>query len=215
MRSLLGLIFTFISGLRLWPWFLEKKMLPIRWPKKKINADYVWKDIIKTVTEYLDDNQSAVLVFTAYDSGSLVSNLIRIVTKDSWSHAGIFDMGSPWWTLEMRGGGFESRHIRNAIETYTSFAIGAFLIRGLEEYGECDRRIKEIEFLGPDYDAKADFLDKDQLNCSELVYRVFSDLTDQMSKTKFEFGRPIYSPGQVYDDMYKIIEFKDGKWIYY
>jgi len=214
MKLFLGKFFGWFFSTRFWPWFskvfVSKAHLPIFIGKlfglRRIPSER-WEMLVDRVKKHKEQNPGALYAFASSDSLSLATFLIKMITGENKTHAGFLDPDSPWWTLEMRAGGFESRHIKRLMEDSTSLIIVAYRLPSLENYSIAVDELRKLEYLGPDYDFEQFLETKDKFYCSELVYFVLNGLLDIVLVPAIEFGRRFYSPGQVATDGERIIEY--------
>jgi len=191
--SVLRWIFTGLSRTSVWVWFsrriLSKWTLRIMgYPETALKR---YADIVSIV---MNRDKYDVLAFCTCDRKTPVAMLIKMITGDRFSHAGI--IVNPTTVYDSRSGGVAFRNLLETVAQADDFAIVKFRLKGKEMAADYRRDIER--YLGRDYDFTQELGGK-SLYCSELIYMLLRGRVEEEVQARFFHGQRGFSPGDVYN----------------
>jgi hypothetical protein len=186
-------LFNVISKTALWVWF-SKRILS-KWTLRFMGYPESALPKYSEIGKVLSTRQPLdVFAFTSCDRATPVAKLIKLITGDRFSHAGIILNATT--VYDSRSDGVRFRNLLAMIGQSDDFAISKFTFKSIEHRKEYERDIER--YCGRPYDFTQELGGK-SLYCSELVYVLLQGRVEQPLETRFFHGQRGFSPGDVYN----------------
>lgn len=190
--SFLKSTFGVISRTRLWVWFskniLSKWTLRLSgYPKTALNQ---YPQVCKVIAER---QPLHVFAFASCDRKTPIAMLIKLITGDRFSHAGLVLNNQT--ICDSRASGVACRSLLELIGQSDDFAIMRFNFKSAEHKKEFERDLARS--IGKSYDFTQE-LGGDSLYCSELVYTLLQGRVHEELEIRFFHGQRGFSPGDVF-----------------
>lgn len=190
--SILKSMFGFISRTKAWTWFAKTVLANMTfrlWGYHKSALGRL-EEIERLIQNHLDTRTQ--IAFVCCDRATLVSKLIKLITGDRFTHAGL--VTTPRNVAHFQAKGMILSNLASVVGTCDDFALVVFTMRSNSD--ELFRQKYQKAF-----DAKYDFtqvLGGENLYCSEFIYYLLAGVVEEDFRTRLFQGQLGFAPDDVY-----------------
>jgi hypothetical protein len=185
-------LFNKLSRTRAWVWFAKTILAHLSfrvWGNHKSALDKL-EAIESIIANHLDTKTQ--IAFVCCDRASLVAKLIKLITGDRFTHAGMIT--TPRNVSHFQAKGMILSNLASIVGVSDDFALVAFTMKP-----NADETFR-LRFQAA-FDAHYDFeqvLGGDNLYCSEFIYFLLNGIIEQDLQTRLFQGQLGFAPEDVY-----------------
>lgn len=190
--SLVKWLFNKLSRTRAWTWFAKTVLANLNfriWGNHKSALNRL-EEIERAIANHLDTKTQ--IAFVCCDRLTLVAKLIKLITGDRFTHAGMIT--TPRNVAHFQAKGMILSNLASVVGTCDDFALVAFTMKpNVDE----TFRLRFQAAFAAQYDFQQ-VLGGDNLYCSEFIYYLLNGIVNEDLRTRLFQGQLGFAPEDVY-----------------